>query len=53
MATRSRLPKIVYTNLRLPADLHAKLKAQADKENRSLNSLYVVLLSRALQQERD
>lgn len=42
---RSRISKIVHMSLRLPADVHAALKQRADLENRSLNSLYIVLLS--------
>ncbi len=44
---------MIATNLRLPDDLHAQLKELAARERRSLNTLIVVLLERAIQAERD
>jgi predicted HicB family RNase H-like nuclease len=39
---------VVRFLLRLPPDLHAKLVALADEDNRSLNNLIVTLLRRAV-----
>jgi predicted HicB family RNase H-like nuclease len=41
----------VSINLRLPDELHAALKQAAEKEQRSLNNLIVVLLTRSLEGE--
>jgi hypothetical protein len=38
----------VHINLRLPADLHARLKDQAAHDRRSLNAEIVWLLDRSL-----
>jgi len=40
----------VHINLRLPADLHARLKTQAAHDRRSLNAEIVWLLDRSLTQ---
>lgn len=45
--TPSQPSKTVPTMLRLPADLHAWLTQQAEKELRSLNSQIIVLLQQA------
>jgi predicted HicB family RNase H-like nuclease len=37
-----------HLNLRLPDDLHAVVKAAADRDRRSLNSMLVVLIERGL-----
>lgn len=39
---------LVSINLRLPRDLHARLKAQAARDRRSLNSEIVWLLDSAV-----
>lgn len=37
-----------HVNLRLPDDLHAIVKAAADRDRRSLNSMLIVLIERGL-----
>ena len=39
---------VVHINLRLPRDLHARLKEQAADDRRSLNAEIVWLLDRSL-----
>ena len=40
---------IVQASLRLPAALHARIKALADRERRSLHAQILVLLEEALE----
>lgn len=44
---------VIQFLLRLPPDLHAKLKAMAEREERSLNAQIVYLLRRAVQRDED
>jgi predicted HicB family RNase H-like nuclease len=40
-----------HVNLRLPDELHEKVKAVAEQNRRSLNSMLIVLIERALDQQ--
>lgn len=51
MYTGAMAEKAVSFFLRLPPDLHARLKARAISEERSLNNLIVRLLRRAVSQD--
>lgn len=42
----------VHINLRLPEELHERLKRQAERDRRSLNAEILVLLERALEAKR-
>jgi hypothetical protein len=45
------MPDIIRTPLRLPRDLHQRVRAAADREHRSLNAQLITLVERALSQE--
>ena len=42
----------VRTNIRVPADLYARLAAQAKRNRRSINSELIVLIERGLEPEK-
>lgn len=44
------MKETVNINLRLPAELHGRLKSQAESDQRSLNSEIVWLLGEALKE---